>query len=217
MTPVAERLSDFVGSKEYKSSAVSLVMNQPTELCRIMYLAGSDKSILRGWHNYTIAYSFLFEKIRQEPINLFEVGIFQGSSLRGWRRYFPNANIYGGDIEERSMIRGEQGIETFLCDQLNPASLREMWDEKLKDVEFDIIVDDGAHEFKHNCSFLANSIHKLKPGGIFIIEDIHHEQIETFLASFDDLKEKLGISHIELVRLPFEGNSMDNNLVVIVK
>ena len=37
---------------------------------------------------------------------------------------------------------------------------------------FDIIIDDGFHSFDAACCLYENSIHKLKKGGIYIIEDI---------------------------------------------
>ena len=37
---------------------------------------------------------------------------------------------------------------------------------------FDIIIDDGLHEFHANKCFFENSIEKLNPGGFYIIEDI---------------------------------------------
>ena len=75
-------LNEFVRNKNY---------NDETELCRIMKDCGSDKS--SDWHNYTALYSKLFDAYKSNTINFFELGILFGSSIRGWCKYFQNANI----------------------------------------------------------------------------------------------------------------------------
>src|SRR5579871_4109364 len=91
-------------------SIINIVNSGETELCRIMNEEGSDKG--NGHHNYTKLYSKLFSDIRNEKLNILEIGIGSinptiksnmcgcqnykpGASQRGWRRYFPNAMIYG--------------------------------------------------------------------------------------------------------------------------
>ena len=40
-----------------------------------------------------------------------------GNSMRMWRDYFPNANIYAIDIFKEGMIYDEERITTFVADQ----------------------------------------------------------------------------------------------------
>jgi len=201
----AQDISNFLNSELY---------NKPTELCEMMK---SDKSITFNWHNYTPIYHFLFNEIRNEPINIFEVGIYHGYSHYGWRDYFPNGKIYGGDIRVETLIN-EDRISSFYCDQRNPSVLSEMWNnDKLKDIMFDIIIDDGDHSFYSNYTFLVNSIHKLKAGGIFVIEDLLNHDVEKFLPILENIKQEFSLQHIELIRLPFAPNQIDNNIIVIIK
>ena len=84
----------------------------PTQMCWVMTKNGSDKG--RGRHNYTTIYSALFGKLRDEPLRIFELGLGTnnphlpssmgslgrpGASLRGWRDLFPNAMIFGADVD----------------------------------------------------------------------------------------------------------------------
>jgi len=39
-----------------------------------------------------------------------------------WREYFPNANIYGADIDETILFQDER-IATFPLDQTKPESI----------------------------------------------------------------------------------------------
>ena len=48
-------------------------------------------------HNYGLVYEQFFEGIRDNEISLLEIGILNGASLKSWRRYFPNGEIFGVD------------------------------------------------------------------------------------------------------------------------
>jgi len=164
---------------------------EPTELCEIMGRNKSDKGniVLTRCHNYTTLYSKLFSSMRHEHINIFELGIGTnftdvrsnmgvngrpGASLYGWSEYFPNALVYGADIDSRVLFETGR-IKTFECDQSNPIKVKDMWNnETLKNLEFDIIIEDGWHAYTAQICFFENSIHKLKPGGYYVIEDVKH-------------------------------------------
>lgn len=59
---------------------------------------GCDKAVK---HNYHTVYEPEFDTIRNESINILEVGVFKGDSVRAWLEFFPNATIYGIDIFTR--------------------------------------------------------------------------------------------------------------------
>lgn len=189
---------------------------------------GSDKG--SGWHNYTIFYQEIFKEKRLDELNIFEVGLGTnntsipsnmgpegkpGASLKGWKEYFSNSNIYGADID-KDILFEEERIKTFYCDQLNPGSILNMWDSPdLRDKEFDVIIDDGLHEFEANINFFRNSIHKLKKGGIFIIEDIHQVCLKEFKNALPSLGTEFGYLSFELKEISNPENSSDNNLLII--
>ena len=49
-------------------------------------------------HKFTDFYGSKLSYLRNENINLLEIGIWKGESLRTWKEYFPKGNIYGVDI-----------------------------------------------------------------------------------------------------------------------
>ena len=154
-----------------------------TSLCRLMSSFGSDKG--GPFHNYTVVYDWLFSRFRDAPLNIFELGLGTnkvgapssmgadgepGASLRGWREYFTRANIFGADID-RDILFDEGRIRTFWVDQTDPNAIRALW-ATLANIALDIMIDDGLHEASANIRFFMESFGKLKPGGIYVIEDV---------------------------------------------
>jgi len=55
---------------------------------------GTDKE-----PNYLRNYARHFDPLREREIHLLELGIFEGSSLKMWRDFFPNGLIAGLDLD----------------------------------------------------------------------------------------------------------------------
>jgi SAM-dependent methyltransferase len=200
----------------------------PTSMCRVMTWHGSDKGYVR--HNYTAIYSKLFAGRRNQPLRIFELGLgtnnpalissmgemgMPGASLRGWRELFPHAQIYGADIDRDILFKAER-IQTFYCDQTDSEAIRNLWAQPVLKGGMDIIIDDGLHTFDGNVSFLNGSLQNLRPGGIYVVEDILQESVQQwhdYLA-----KTASGFApEFEFVfaELPNKFNHFDNNLLFI--
>lgn len=204
--------------------------NRKTELCDIMTSERSDKG--NGWHNYTIIYDHLFSELRNTPIALFEMGLGSrnpnipsnmgvngrpGASLYGWHRYFqhPQSLCWGADVDKDIQIE-DCNIKTFFGDQLNKDVLQEMWNNiELRDKAFDIIIDDGLHEYEANANMFMNSYHKLKDNGVYIIEDIKIYQVHLFETLIRNMRLNAKFDYIALINLPNPGNTVDNIIMII--
>jgi hypothetical protein len=134
-----------------------------------------------------------------------------GASLRVWRDYFPKARIFGADIDRRILFN-EDRISTFYCDQTNPAAIEQMW-KSIPDVEFDIMIDDGLHTFQAGACLFENSFHRLRQGGVYIIEDVTVPSLIQFKQYF--LPRNFDYDFVNLYRKSTALN--DNSLVVIRK
>ncbi|MES2253248.1 MAG: hypothetical protein V4482_06165 [Pseudomonadota bacterium] len=212
---IADRISGFLD--ETFDLAV-----RGTPLCQIMKDCGSDKSTV---HNYTKMYHFLLESMRETATKIFEIGIGStdpqfaytmgkdgtvGASLRGWRAYFPNAHIYGADIDAAALFQ-EDRINTYYVDQLKTDVIASMF-AQIPVEGFDVIVDDGLHCFEANDIFFKAAIEKLAPRGIYIIEDIAPRGIPLVLKLLE------GISYdAALIQLPTTPARFDNNIFVVFK
>ena len=95
-----------------------------------------------------------------------------GASLRAFRDFCENAEIYGADVDRRVLFE-EERIRTFWVDQLDNASIRKL--RKTIPDDFDLVIDDGLHSPDANISTLILGLHAIKPGGWIVIEDIKPE------------------------------------------
>lgn len=144
-------------------------------LTEIMNTNNSDKGTVMGEaHGYTPVYERWLEPMRNESLRLLEIGVcdprMPGASLKGWYEYFPNATIFGYDIVDAQRFDNDR-IVTFAGDQSNRADIARF--VEFSGGEFDIIIDDGSHKPMHQQLSLAFLFPHLKPGGQYIIEDLH--------------------------------------------
>jgi hypothetical protein len=181
---------------------------------------GSDKNL----SGYTPTYTEIFESIRDKNLNLLEIGIGTvipgaqssmastqiqnykpGASLRAWKDYFSYSLIYGGDIQEDTQFT-EERIQTFLFDSTN----KEQCDDILKDMEFDVIIDDGWHSWEAQKDTITNLFSRVKVGGYYIIEDIENGGANAlFNDEFENLKKIVNNNDIQ--------SNSAKNLIVIHK
>jgi hypothetical protein len=206
-----------------------------TPLCEIMGRNKSDKghsNITSVRHNYTTFYYSIFKDIHKKELRIFELGLGTnninlpsnmgangrpGASLYGWSEFFPNSHIFGADIDKDILFNTDK-IKTFFCDQTSPQIIKKMWNEPDLQENFDIIIEDGLHEFEANVCFFENSIHKLKKNGYYIIEDIIADGGEkSFMNKLPEWKKYYKNCRFNLLNIPCDCNKDDNILLVIHK
>ena len=132
-----------------------------------------------------------------------------GASLRAWRDYFKNAQIYGADID-RDILKDEERIKTFYVDQTNPTSIKELF-TNIGVNKFDVILEDGLHEYNANICFFENSIEYLDDQGIYIIEDVFYKDQKKFIDYFG--KTSFNFSIIDI----FHDKNIANNCILVIK
>lgn len=130
-------------------------------------------------HGYIPFYEEYFQKCENVK-NILEIGIHNGESLKYFSNYFPDANVYGIDIEDRTGYCDSDKIKTFVCNQESREDLAKFLEST--NVEFDIILDDGGHTMKQQQISLGFLFKKVKKGGLYILEDLHTSIWETNLA-----------------------------------
>ena len=60
-----------------------------------------------------------------------------------------------------------------------------MWKSIDKD-NFDLIIDDGLHEYEAAKNLFFESFHKLKKGGLYIIEDVSNTYFEKLFETLSN-------------------------------
>ena len=90
-----------------------------------------------------------------------------------WNDYFnKNINIIGFDINSNFLKFKNENIDIKIGDQSNETELLQ-----LKNKKYDIIIDDGYHASKHQQISFKSLWTNVKPGGYYIIEDLHYQPI----------------------------------------
>ena len=128
-------------------------------------------------HQYERCYEPHFESKREEAINILEIGCFLGESTAAFLEYFPNATIYTIDIFDRHppedvAVLKEERVKWMKYDSMSaglPSKIRSEWGG---DIEFDFIIDDGAHWPEANRLTFENCFQFLKKDGTYFIEDV---------------------------------------------
>ena len=130
-------------------------------------------------------YEKYFSSLKNSKINILEIGVEGGDSLRIWREYFTNANICGIDIDKKDfkidnteILQGDQSDKNFLKTLI----------DKYKN--FDIIIDDGSHQAKHIIASFKFLFPHLNNNGIYVIEDLQTSYFPRYGGSRINLNKK---------------------------
>lgn len=116
------------------------------------------------WEHYFPIYEKHFAKYRGKRLRLLELGVDHGGSLQMWKKYFgPGADIIGIDRNPQCVGYSEEQITVYEADQCD-AGIVTLG-------PFDIVIDDGSHDPRHQEQSFANLWHATT--GVYLIEDIH--------------------------------------------
>ena len=102
---------------------------------------GSNKFM----HEYAKIYFSYLEKLKDKKLNILEIGIADGKSLKAWSDYFSNSTIIGIDIKKIDKNKkglDKSNIEVYQGSQSDKKFIEDIINKYKK---FDIIIDDGSH------------------------------------------------------------------------
>lgn len=130
----------------------------------------TDKS--KFGHNFNKLYHKYFQELRDEPLNLLEIGLANGHSIQMWAKYFTNAKLVSidHDIKHYNYSLNNDRITIIKGDQTDKKLLEDI---SGKHGPFDIIIDDGSHIDSYTKITFDTLFPLLKPGGLYIVEDLH--------------------------------------------
>jgi predicted O-methyltransferase YrrM len=134
-------------------------------------------------------YNPLFSKTAEEISSVLEIGVNQGESILEWRNQFPNAKIYGVDINTTPLTTSTvEGI--LILESTDAYSTKTV--ENLRFISpsgYDIIIDDGSHAANHQEFFVAHYLDLLSENGTLIVEDIIYPGVtQTLINKIDPNK-----------------------------
>lgn len=112
-------------------------------------------------------YDEKFSPKRNDVKNVLEVGIAGGGSILLWRDFFTNATIHGVDVGRCPYTENQERIVNHITNAYSTNFVNQFEKES-----FDIVIDDGPHTLDTWMFFIQYYLPLVKPGGIFVIEDI---------------------------------------------
>ena len=136
---------------------------------------GTDKS--SQFHNYCVKYEKYLPFNRYDKLNILELGVLDGQSLKMWKEYYYRSNVVGIDInsdckqyeEDRVNVEiGNQGDGVFLSDVIN------------KYGNFNLVIDDASHDNLLTINSFKYIFPLLESGSVYVVEDSCTSYWENF-------------------------------------
>ena len=121
-------------------------------------------------HSYLLIYDQIFSGRRAAVQNVLEIGVLRGGSMRMWRDYFPNAQVFGIDLTVQCPTICQEPRVSIVMDNAYQQNVVDLLSNK----KYDLIVDDGSHELLDIFFFIKEYAKLLTPKGVMVIEDIQN-------------------------------------------
>ena len=142
------------------------------------YSRESAGRLIYKWDHYFEIYDRHLSRFRNRSVNVVEIGVFKGGSLKMWKDYFgPEAHIWGIDIDPACRAFAEDGIDILIGDQAARdflASVREAIPV------MDVLIDDGGHTMEQQIATFEELYPHISPDGVFLCEDLHTSYWEEY-------------------------------------
>jgi len=187
------------------------------EICKLLADSESDKHFIessktnrgRRVHKYGPIYGLLlhalYNKI-QRPLKILEVGVATGISLVKWSELDFVDLVVGIDPGMDPLVEFNNKIRYSKHDGYTIETVEYLKEEYNK---FDLIIDDGTHEWDHQKFFFENYFDLLNEHGVLFCEDVYTK----YLDNFEKIKKDLGLYIIDLTR----NINTDENEVIILR
>jgi hypothetical protein len=119
------------------------------------------------WHDYEA----LFAPLADLPLNILEIGVYKGVSVRTLASYFASARIVGLDLSLPAIDPSRYpSVSLFVCDQRDAAGMGAICD-RLMPGGIDIVIDDASHVGEYSFVTYRALFPRVKAGGLYIVED----------------------------------------------
>lgn len=135
------------------------------------YFHNNERRLIHKWNHYFDIYERHFNRFRNQPIVILEIGVFHGGSLQMWKDYFGNeVQIHGVDINPDCKKLEEDQVQIHIGSQTDRAFLRKLKEQIPK---VDILIDDGGHTMKQQQTTFEELYDHVKEDGVYLCEDTH--------------------------------------------
>lgn len=130
----------------------------------------TDKQWTHDYYNR--AYQDTLFPVKDSASKIVEIGIGEGYSLEVWREFFKNASIIGLDMSPTAG-NGILNMDRITLQNMDLSVKLNLESFAEQNPDIDVLTDDGTHKMADQQLALATLFKSIKPGGIYIIEDLH--------------------------------------------
>ncbi|PTB65919.1 hypothetical protein BBK36DRAFT_1120596 [Trichoderma citrinoviride] len=147
---------------------------------------GTDKVTT---HKYQFMYDKYLSGSRDEEVKVLEIGLGcnmdygPGASYYTWLEYLPFVDLYFIEYDGQCAQKYQDktaNAHVFIGDQADAVFLTQFSSEATASGLFDVIIDDGGHTMVQQITSLEYLWKTVKPGGLYVIEDLQTSYWETF-------------------------------------
>ena len=121
-------------------------------------------------HGYAKFYDNYFKNIKNEKLNILEIGSFYGNASASLFFYFRNSFLYAADIFPDLFRYKSKRVTNFFVNSSEEESIKN--NIIAKNIEFNIIIEDASHSLKDQIISLFLLFKSLKSEGLFVIEEL---------------------------------------------
>jgi hypothetical protein len=123
------------------------------------------------WLHYFELYHRHLRKFVGQKVTVVEVGVYSGGSIPMWRHYFgEECLLHGVDVQQECKVYEDSRTTIHIGNQAD----RSFWQRFRASVPVvDVLIDDGGHQPEQQMVTLEEMLHHLRPGGVYICEDVH--------------------------------------------
>lgn len=134
------------------------------------FLSNKGRAISK-WMHYFDIYHRHFQRFRNTPVTVLEIGVWEGGSLQMWKNYFGNqARIIGIDIDPKCKDFEEDNISIYIGSQDDALFLKHF---KTCVPHIDIVIDDGGHMMHQQKISFRELYNHVSENGVYLVEDLH--------------------------------------------
>lgn len=118
-------------------------------------------------------YKGLLAALEPQPERVLEIGVKGGGSTAFWKALYPAATVVGLDLKLRPWLRTEPSVDGVVYVESDQTDVERLRQIAAQYGPFDLVIDDGSHVTTDQATTLRALLGSVRPGGFYVIEDIH--------------------------------------------
>jgi hypothetical protein len=140
---------------------------------------------LKKDHSYESSLHENLKDIKNDNLDILEVGSAKGDGIASFYFYFPNSNLIAADNNPFRNRYKSSRIRNIYLDISSKKILSNF--SKFLNKKFDLIIEDCSHQLIHQILCFSENFKNLKKGGIYIVEDLNFPEVHTMYNPTNEL------------------------------